>query len=128
MPADAIAIKRGSLNQGRITSKSHCAGLASTLQLRSMARTSRECFPAGKSLKSNVLASVKGIHSWLAGWKRKGWRKADGQPVLNLELWQALDIQLRTHRVDAHWVRGHAGHPENERVDRLASAAAKSIA
>jgi ribonuclease HI len=70
---------------------------------------------------------VKGIQSWLAGWKRKGWRKADGQPVLNAELWQALDALLQTHRVTARWVRGHAGHPENERVDHLASEAAKSL-
>ena len=71
---------------------------------------------------------VKGIQSWLAGWKRKGWRKADGQPVINVEIWQELDAQLQIHRVEAHWVRGHHGHPENERVDRLASDAAKSIA
>ena len=71
---------------------------------------------------------VKGIQSWLAGWKRKGWRKADGQPVINVELWKELDAQLHVHRVTAHWVRGHAGHPENERVDQLAAAAAKSVA
>ena len=71
---------------------------------------------------------VKGIQSWLASWKRKGWRKADGQTVINVDLWQALDLELKRHRVTAHWVRGHDGHPENERVDRLASQAAKSIA
>ena len=69
---------------------------------------------------------VKGIQSWLAGWKRKGWRKADGQPVINVDLWQALDAQLKAHRVTAHWVRGHAGHAENERVDRLAFEAARN--
>jgi ribonuclease HI len=70
---------------------------------------------------------VKGIQSWIKGWKAKGWRKADGQPVLNVELWQALDAELRRHRVTASWVKGHAGHPENERVDKLAFTAAKSI-
>ena len=66
---------------------------------------------------------VKGIQSWLAAWKRKDWRKADKQPVLNVELWQALDALLARHHVKAHWVRGHAGHPENERVDVLARSA-----
>ena len=70
---------------------------------------------------------VKGIESWMAGWKRKGWRKADGQPVINQDLWQTLDEQVKLHRVTAHWVRGHDGHIENERVDRLASRAAKSL-
>ena len=71
---------------------------------------------------------VKGIQGWIAGWKRKGWKKADGKPVLNVELWQALDAQCLRHRIEAHWVKGHAGHTENERVDQLASQAAKGIA
>jgi ribonuclease HI len=71
---------------------------------------------------------VKGIQSWLAGWKRAGWRKADKQPVMNADLWQELDQQLQKHRVEARWVRGHAGHPENERVDELASQAARTLA
>jgi ribonuclease HI len=68
---------------------------------------------------------VKGIQSWLEGWKRAGWRKADKQPVMNADLWQELDKMLQKHRVEAAWVRGHAGHPENERVDDLAREAAK---
>jgi ribonuclease HI len=68
---------------------------------------------------------VKGIQSWLAGWKRAGWRKADKQPVMNADLWQELDKQLQRHRVEAQWVKGHAGHAENERVDRLAREAAE---
>ncbi|HLO67951.1 MAG TPA: ribonuclease HI [Holophaga sp.] len=71
---------------------------------------------------------VKGIQSWIKGWKAKGWRKADGKPVLNEELWRELDAQVMRHHVTAHWVRGHAGHTENERVDRLASDAAKGMA
>ena len=71
---------------------------------------------------------VKGITSWMAGWKRAGWRKADKQPVLNTELWQALDAQVQRHRVKATWVRGHAGHTENERVDTLAREAAEKTA
>lgn len=68
---------------------------------------------------------VKGLSTWLPGWKRAGWRKADRQPVLNADLWQALDAQAARHQLQARWVRGHAGHPENERVDRLARAAAE---
>ena len=70
---------------------------------------------------------VKGIQGWIKGWKAKGWRKADGQPVLNVEHWQALDAELQRHRVTAHWVKGHAGHAENERVDKLAFAAAQTV-
>jgi ribonuclease HI len=83
--------------------------------------------PCSVTLRSDSQYVVKGIQSWIAGWKRKGWRKADGKPVLNLELWQALDAQCIRHRVEAQWVKGHAGHAENERVDQLASAAAKSL-
>jgi len=83
--------------------------------------------PCSVTLCSDSQYVVKGIQSWLAGWKRKGWRKADGQPVINVDLWQALDAELKRHRVSAEWVRGHNGHPENERVDQLASAAAKTL-
>jgi len=61
-----------------------------------------------------------GIGSWLANWKRRGWRTADNKPVKNVELWQALDEANRRHKVTWHWVKGHAGHPENERADELA--------
>ena len=84
--------------------------------------------PCAVELWSDSQYVVKGITEWMPGWKRKAWRRADGQPVMNADLWQALDAQLKIHRVKAHWVKGHAGHPENERVDRLASEAAKSIA
>jgi ribonuclease HI len=84
--------------------------------------------PCEVSLISDSQYVVKGITSWLAGWKRAGWRKADKQPVLNADLWQLLDAQLQRHRVTATWVRGHAGHPENERVDELARNAAEKKA
>ena len=63
-----------------------------------------------------------GISGWIEGWKRNGWRTADKKPVKNAELWQALDEARRRHQVQWHWVRGHAGHPENERADALARA------
>lgn len=70
---------------------------------------------------------LKGLTEWMPGWKRKGWKKADGHPVMNADLWKRLDEAARPHRIKAEWVKGHAGHPENERVDRLANAAAHSV-
>lgn len=62
----------------------------------------------------------KGISTWIHGWKRKAWRTASGSPVKNTELWKRLDAAQSRHRVEWHWVRGHAGHAENERADELA--------
>ncbi|HLI12976.1 MAG TPA: ribonuclease HI [Alphaproteobacteria bacterium] len=61
-----------------------------------------------------------GITGWIRRWKANGWRTADRKPVKNLDLWQRLDAALAHHEVSWHWVRGHAGHPENERADALA--------
>lgn len=59
---------------------------------------------------------------WVYGWKKKGWIKSDKKPALNVDLWQQLLPLLESHKVDFIWVKGHAGHPENERCDRLAVA------
>ncbi len=61
-----------------------------------------------------------GITKWIHGWKAKGWTTADRKPVKNVELWQRLDAAKSRHDIEFHWVRGHAGHPENERADALA--------
>ena len=66
-----------------------------------------------------------GITKWIHGWRRNGWRTADRKPVKNAELWQALLEATAPHRIDWHWVKGHAGHPENERADALACAEAE---
>jgi ribonuclease HI len=66
---------------------------------------------------------MKGITEWLAAWKRRGWKTADRQPVKNVDLWQRLESVLSPHQIEWEWVRGHNGHPENERVDALARAA-----
>ena len=63
----------------------------------------------------------KGISEWILGWKRKGWRTADRKPVKNVDLWMRLDALAAGHQVEWHWVRGHDGHPENERADALAN-------
>ena len=62
----------------------------------------------------------KGISNWIAGWKRNGWKTADNKPVKNVDLWQMLDSMVGQHQVTWHWVKGHAGHKENERADALA--------
>ncbi len=64
---------------------------------------------------------IKGATEWLRGWKAKGWRKADGKPVLNQDLWLQMDAAMVGRTITWKWVKGHAGHPENERVDRLAN-------
>ena len=61
-----------------------------------------------------------GITGWLKGWKKNGWRTADKKPVKNIELWQRLDLAAQRHTVKWHWLKGHAGHAENERADALA--------
>ena len=64
-----------------------------------------------------------GITRWVHGWKLNGWRTADKKPVKNVDLWQRLEAASERHQVEWVWIRGHAGHPENERADRLARAA-----
>lgn len=63
----------------------------------------------------------KGITEWLEGWKAKGWKNSQKKPVKNVDLWQALDEQNARHSIDWRWVKGHSGHPENERADELAN-------
>lgn len=62
----------------------------------------------------------EGLTNWIYGWKARGWKTADKKPVKNVDLWQRLDALRAHHDVTLHWVKGHAGHPENERCDTLA--------
>jgi ribonuclease HI len=68
-----------------------------------------------------------GITKWIHGWRRNGWRTADKKPVKNAELWQQLVDAAAPHRIDWQWVKGHSGHPENDRVDALACAEADKL-
>ncbi len=68
-----------------------------------------------------------GITEWILRWRRNGWRTTDRQPVKNADLWRRLDEVAAGHEVEWHWVKGHAGHPENERADRLATAAIATL-
>ena len=63
-----------------------------------------------------------GVTGWIHGWKRNGWKTADRKPVKNVDLWQRLDAAQARHKVIWKWIKGHAGHPENERADELARA------
>jgi ribonuclease HI len=62
----------------------------------------------------------QGITQWIHNWKRNGWKTADKKPVKNQPLWEELDALVREHSITWHWLKGHAGHPENERCDELA--------
>jgi ribonuclease HI len=77
----------------------------------------RPC-PVELHTDSNYLKD--GITKWIHGWKRNGWRTADKKPVKNAELWQRLDKAIKGHTINWHWVKGHAGDPDNERADELA--------
>jgi len=76
--------------------------------------------PSRVDLHSDSEYLRNGISTWIEGWKRNGWRTSAKQPVKNVELWQRLDAARQRHEVNWHWVRGHAGHTENERADELA--------
>lgn len=69
----------------------------------------------------------KGITEWISGWQKRGWKTAARKPVKNADLWRELLAQSGRHQVDWHWVKGHAGHPGNERADELANAGVASV-
>ena len=69
----------------------------------------------------------KGVTEWMAGWKARGWKTAAKKPVKNQDLWQELDEMQGEHEITYHWVKGHAGHPENERADALATGAIEGV-
>ncbi len=77
--------------------------------------------PASVRVYTDSQYVQQGISTWIHGWKRKGWKTAGGTPVKNADLWRSLDALAAQHRVEWHWVRGHAGHPDNERADALAN-------
>jgi ribonuclease HI len=80
--------------------------------------------PCRVRLSTDSRYVMDGLTKWIKGWQRNGWKTADRKPVKNADLWQALIDAAAPHRIEWLWVKGHAGHPENERADRLASAAA----
>jgi ribonuclease HI len=89
-----------------------------TAAIRALEALKRRC---RVSLYTDSQYVREGITTWLPDWKRRDWRTAARKPVKNRDLWQRLDELAAAHDVDWHWVRGHAGHPENERADALAN-------
>ena len=83
--------------------------------------------PSHIRLTTDSVYVKDGITRWMAGWKRSGWKTADKKPVKNIDLWQRLDTARLPHDVEWLWVKGHSGHPENDRVDRLAREAIKHL-
>ena len=78
--------------------------------------------PSTLTLTTDSAYVKNGVESWIHGWKRNGWKTADKKPVKNIDLWQRLDAAQARHKVVWKWIKGHAGHPENERADELARA------
>ncbi len=83
--------------------------------------------PCRVTLSTDSRYVMDGLTKWIKGWQRNGWKTADKKPVKNADLWQALLDAAKPHRIEWVWVKGHAGHPENERADRLASGAAIAV-
>ena len=107
--------KRRELSGGeRLTTNNRMELMAAIAALETLKRPSRvSLFTDSQDLR-------KGITEWIDAWRKRGWRTADKQPVKNQDLWERLDAVRRTHEVDWHWLKGHAGHADNERCDELA--------
>ena len=109
------------LSQGyRLTTNNRMELLAAIIGLESLKETCQV------TLTTDSQYVKQGIESWLANWKKRGWKTASKQDVKNKDLWQRLDAANSRHHVEWRWVKGHAGHAENERVDDLAREAAES--
>jgi len=83
--------------------------------------------PSKVQLTTDSTYVKNGISQWIKAWKARGWKTADGKAVKNIDLWQRLETAQQPHKVEWHWVRGHTGHPENERADQLAREAIKKL-
>jgi len=84
--------------------------------------------PCEVTLHSDSRYVIDGMTKWIFGWQKKGWVNSQRKPVINSDLWRELIDAARPHKIAWQWVKGHDGHPENERVDRLACAAAEAMA
>jgi ribonuclease HI len=112
---------RKELSQGySLTTNNRMEMLAAIVALESLKE------PCDVELTTDSQYVRQGITSWLKGWKAKGWKTSNKKPVKNKDLWQRMDAANQTHQVSWKWVKGHSGHPENERCDELARTAAES--
>lgn len=116
MDGDTI-VKERELSGGEAeTTNNRMELLAAINALESLAR------PSTITVVTDSAYVKNGVTGWIHGWKKNGWKTSNKKPVKNVELWQRLDEAQRRHRVTWEWVKGHAGHPENERADELARA------
>jgi ribonuclease HI len=108
-------IKERTLSGGEAnTTNNRMELLAAIHALETLAR------PSSLTIVTDSAYVKNGVTGWIHGWKRNGWKTANKKPVKNVELWQRLDEAQQRHDVTWEWVKGHAGHPENERADELA--------
>ncbi|WP_232522174.1 ribonuclease HI [Sulfuriferula plumbiphila] len=105
----------------RLTTNNRMELTAVIEALQSLKRSSRVC------IHTDSQYVLKGITEWLPNWKRRGWRTSANTPVKNVDLWQRLDELVSQHQVDWLWVKGHNGHPGNERADALANQGVLSV-
>ncbi|WP_295080591.1 ribonuclease HI [Tabrizicola sp.] len=114
---NGVVVKERTLQGGeQLTTNNRMELLAAISALEALTR------PTELTIVTDSAYVKNGITDWIAGWKRKGWRTAGGSPVKNVELWQRLEAAAATHSVTWRWIKGHAGHAENERADELARA------
>lgn len=120
----AVLIYKGhrkELAQGyQLTTNNRMEMLATIKALQSLKE------PCQVTLTTDSQYVRQGITQWLSNWKKKNWQTASKQPVKNVDLWQLIDLENQRHTIDWCWVKGHSGHPENERCDQLARDAAMS--
>jgi ribonuclease HI len=116
---DAVVKERALKGGEAATTNNRMELMAAIAALETPARPSRITLVTDSAYVKN------GVTQWIAGWKRNGWKTAAKKPVKNVDLWQRLDEAQARHTVDWQWVKGHAGHPENERADELARAGLK---
>ncbi|MFA3920250.1 ribonuclease HI [Ruegeria hyattellae] len=115
-----VVVKERELKGGEaLTTNNRMELLAAIAALEALERASKITIVTDSAYVKN------GVTGWIHGWKRNGWKTASKKPVKNVELWQRLDEAQRHHDVTWEWVKGHAGHPENERADELARAGMK---
>lgn len=112
-----VVVKERTLSGGEsLTTNNRMELMAAIAALEALSRESELIIVTDSAYVKN------GITEWMDNWKRKGWRTAGGPPVKNVDLWQRLDTARLRHRVEWCWIKGHAGHAENERADELARA------
>ncbi len=113
----ATVVKEREMSGGEaLTTNNRMELMAAIAALETLSR------PSAITIVTDSAYVKNGVTEWIAGWKRKGWRTAGGPPVKNVDLWQRLDAARERHDVTWRWIKGHAGHDENERADALARA------